>query len=115
MGNPRAAAFLGGSLFRRNFFLPYSPFAIRHSPSFKPAGQMTTQPTGFIKKHGLWTSEQSAQAAEVRLRIEREKLQFVRMAWADPHGASRAKAVTVPAFLSALTNGYNINVATTTL
>ena len=42
-------------------------------------------------------------------------MQFVRVAWADPHGASRAKAVTVPAFLAALTNGYNINVATTTL
>jgi glutamine synthetase len=76
---------------------------------------MTTQPTGFIERHGLWTAEQAAQAADVGRRIEREKLQFVRMAWADPHGASRAKAVTVPAFLSALTNGYNINVATTTL
>ena len=29
--------------------------------------------------------------------------------------ASRAKAVTVPAFMAALTSGYNINVATTTL
>ena len=39
----------------------------------------------------------------------------MRLAWADPHGAARAKAVTVPAFLAALETGYNINVATTTL
>jgi glutamine synthetase len=39
----------------------------------------------------------------------------VRLAWSDTHGYARAKAVTVPAFLGALANGYNINVATTTL
>ena len=47
--------------------------------------------------------------------MQRENLRLVRMAWADPHGASRAKAVTIPAFIGALANGYNINVATTTL
>src|SRR4051795_3690763 len=71
--------------------------------------------TTFIEKHGLWTDEQRRQAEELKLRVQQENLQFVRLAWADPHGASRAKAVTVPAFLAALTNGYNINVATTTL
>jgi glutamine synthetase len=74
---------------------------------------MATQ--GFIERHALWTKEQSGQALELKRRLEREKLQFVRLAWADPHGASRAKAVTMPAFLAALSNGYNINVATTTL
>ena len=39
----------------------------------------------------------------------------MRLVWADPHGAARAKAVTVPTFLAALETGYNINVATTTL
>ncbi|MBI3435609.1 MAG: glutamine synthetase, partial [Proteobacteria bacterium] len=34
---------------------------------------------------------------------------------ADTHGHARAKLVTVPAFLAALVDGYNINVATTTL
>src|SRR4051795_5773995 len=71
--------------------------------------------TTFIEKHGLWTDEQRRQAEEFKLRVQQENLQFVRLAWADPHGASRAKAVTVPAFIAALTNGYNINVATTTL
>src|SRR3954468_16848611 len=69
----------------------------------------------FIEFHGLWTDDQRRQAEELKLRVQQENLQFVRLAWADPHGASRAKAVTVPAFIAALTNAYNINVATTTL
>ena len=39
----------------------------------------------------------------------------MRLAWGDAHGYSRAKTLTVPAFVSALTQGYNIGVATTTL
>src|SRR5204862_1557999 len=74
---------------------------------------MTTP--SFIERHGLWTDPQRRQADELKARVGKENLQFVRLAWADPHGASRAKAVTVPAFIAALTSGYNINVATTTL
>jgi glutamine synthetase len=74
-----------------------------------------TQSQGFIEKHGLWTEDQTRQAAELKRRVQKEDLRFVRVAWADPHGASRAKAVTVPAFIAALETGYNINVATTTL
>ena len=74
---------------------------------------MTTP--SFIDRHGLWTDDQKRRAEELKLFLEKDKLQFVRIAWADPHGASRTKAVTVPAFLAALTSGYNINVATTTL
>ena len=55
------------------------------------------------------------QARELRERLEREPVELVRLAWADPHGASRAKAVSLPVFLDALEHGYNINVATTTL
>ena len=71
--------------------------------------------TTFIDKHGLWNNEQQRLAAEVVRRAEAEKLHFVRLAWGDTHGYSRAKTLTVPAFLSALTAGYNIGVATTTL
>jgi glutamine synthetase len=42
-------------------------------------------------------------------------LKYIRLAWSDTHGYSRAKTLTVPAFLSALTAGHNIGVATTTL
>jgi glutamine synthetase len=69
----------------------------------------------FIEKHGLWSEEQRAQAGDLKKRIASEKLDLVRVAWADPHGASRAKALSVTAFLEALISGYNINVATTTL
>src|SRR2546429_6167669 len=69
----------------------------------------------FIEEHGLWSDEQRAQARELKKRLEREPLELVRIAWADPHGASRAKAVSLPVFLDTLENGYNINVATTTL
>ncbi len=73
-----------------------------------------SEPATFIERYGLWSDEQRRLAA-VRRRIEAEKLRFVRLAWGDTHGYSRAKTLTVPAFVSALTNGYNIGVATTTL
>ena len=69
----------------------------------------------FIERHGLWTSEQKRRAKEIAKRVQKEKLRLIRVVWADPHGHARAKEVTVPAFLSALASGYNINVATTTL
>jgi glutamine synthetase len=70
---------------------------------------------GFIERHGLFTDEQRRQAEEIKRRVEKNDLHLVRLAWADPHGASRAKAVTLPAFAAALSGGYNINVATSTL
>src|SRR3954467_14697139 len=54
-------------------------------------------------------------ASELKKRLEREPVDLVRLAWADPHGTSRAKAVSLPVFLEALERGYNIGVATTTL
>ncbi|HSL79415.1 MAG TPA: glutamine synthetase, partial [Pseudolabrys sp.] len=71
--------------------------------------------SGFIERHGLWTDDQHRLAKALAARVKKEKLKLFRVAWADPHGASRAKTVTLPAFLDALKNGYNINVATTTL
>ena len=57
------------------------------------------KPLGFIERHGLWTRRaDDGRPTEVKRSIEKEKLQLVRLAWADPHGASRAKAVTLPAF-----------------
>jgi glutamine synthetase len=77
---------------------------------------MTTgERTTFIEKHRLRSDEQNRLAADIVRRIEAEKLHFVRLAWGDAHGYARAKTLTVPAFIAALTNGYNIGVATTTL
>jgi glutamine synthetase len=67
----------------------------------------------FIERHELWSGEQRSAARDLRRQVE--SLDLVRLAWADPHGASRAKSVSPAVFLDALANGYNINVATTTL
>ena len=75
---------------------------------------MTSRPT-FIEKHGLWTDEQRRLAGDIVRRLEADKLRYVRLAWGDTHGYVRAKTLTVPAFLAALSGGYNIGVATTTL
>ncbi|HTV38351.1 MAG TPA: hypothetical protein VMF12_18120, partial [Xanthobacteraceae bacterium] len=69
----------------------------------------------FIEQHGLWSDDERLLADEIRRRLEADKLRFVRLAWGDSHGYSRAKTLTVPAFISALTSGFNIGVATTTL
>src|ERR1700732_2231403 len=74
-----------------------------------------SKPPTFIEKHGPWSDEQRRLAADIERRVEAEKLRFVRLAWSDSHGYVRAKTLTVPAFLSALSAGYNIGVATTPL
>jgi glutamine synthetase len=76
---------------------------------------MSQQKATFIDRHGLWSDDERRQAAEIKRRVEAEKLRYVRLAWSDTHGYSRAKTLTVPAFLAALSGGYNIGVATTTL
>ncbi len=83
--------------------------------SSKSGKAQTTRPASFIERYGLWTAEQKRRAAEIKRRIQAEKIRLIRVVWSDTHGHARTKEVTVPAFLSALTNGYNINVATTTL
>jgi glutamine synthetase len=70
---------------------------------------------GFIARHGLWSDDEWRLADEIGRRIEADGIKLVRVAWPDPHGASRAKTLTAQAFLGALRNGYNINVATHTL
>ena len=74
-----------------------------------------TRAPGFIERHGLWNAEQARLARELAVRIEKENLDLVRLAWPDPHGCARAKSVSIPVFLETLSAGYNINVATTTL
>jgi glutamine synthetase len=72
-------------------------------------------PRSFIEKHTLWTDDQRRLAEEIKHRLEVDRYRYVRLAWGDAHGYSRAKTLTISAFLSALTAGYNIGVATTTL
>ena len=79
-----------------------------------PPGEMA-EVRAFIEKHGLWSDEQKRLVDEIRRKLEADKIRYVRLAWGDVHGYSRAKTLTIPAFLSALTVGHNIGVATTTL
>jgi glutamine synthetase len=72
-------------------------------------------PAEFIEKHGLWADDQRRQAREVMARLDSDGIRLVRVAWTDPHGASRVKMVTTQAFKAALSGGYNINVATAML
>ena len=74
-----------------------------------------SKPKTFIDRHDLWSDEDRRLAADIKRRVKAEKLRYVRLAWSDTHGYCRAKTLTVPAFLSALSAGYNIGVATTTL
>ncbi|MAI11696.1 MAG: hypothetical protein CBD27_06705 [Rhodospirillaceae bacterium TMED167] len=74
-----------------------------------------TDTATFIEQHDLWTDDQVRLAAQVQRRVEADGLSLIRLVWADPHGVSRAKTVSVPVFLTTLQDGYNINVATTTL
>jgi glutamine synthetase len=70
----------------------------------------------FVEKHGLWSEDQLRLAAELKDRIETEDLHLIRLAWVDSHGAVRAKEVSVRVFIKVLEgDGYNINVATSTL
>jgi len=69
----------------------------------------------FIDRHGLWSDAQRHQAAEIVARLGSDNIHLVRLAWSDPHGASRVKMVTSQAFVTALRQGYNTNVATATL
>ncbi len=69
----------------------------------------------FVDRHDLCSADQRRQCVDVLARIEQDGVRFVRLAWADPHGFSRAKLVTADAFRSALANGHNINIATSTL
>lgn len=74
-----------------------------------------TKDDGLIRKLGLWTDDQHRQAKAIEEQVRSGGLKLFRLAWADIHGVSRAKTVTLPAFLGALRDGYNINVATATL
>jgi len=69
----------------------------------------------FIERHGLWTDGEREQAAALAERARKDGMRLVRLAWTDAHGYVRAKAVSVPAFVASLADGYHINVATTTL
>jgi glutamine synthetase len=47
----------------------------------------------FVECHGLWSDRQSKVADEVERVIEKQKLEVVRLGFADQHGLLRGKTV----------------------
>ena len=58
--------------------------------------------------HGLWTDEQKEAAERMKATIIEQDIRLIRVAWADQHGISRAKALTVNGFLGVLESGLNL-------
>jgi glutamine synthetase len=59
----------------------------------------------FVTRHGLWTAEQEAAAADVIERIN--ELDVVRFAFSDPHGVVRGKTLVAAEAVRALRAGVN--------
>ena len=66
----------------------------------------------FVERHGLWSDEQFAAAADVDRSIEQNALEVVRLSFADQHGILRGKTVMAGEAAHAMHNGCSI---TTTL
>ncbi|WP_240374123.1 glutamine synthetase family protein [Bacillus piscicola] len=64
---------------------------------------------GFVDMHNLRTKEEDEMIERIKATIKEQDIRLIRVAWADQHGISRAKSMTVPAFLGALENGLEFN------
>ena len=66
----------------------------------------------FVERHGLWTDEQFAAAAQLERAIADEAFDVVRFSFADQHGVLRGKTMVAAQAPSVMRNGCT---ATTTL
>jgi glutamine synthetase len=66
--------------------------------------------SGFIAAHDLWNDDQKTQAKEVVARVKADKLDFVRLAFADQHGILRGKTLAAVEIESVVRNGCAIPV-----
>ena len=67
---------------------------------------------GFIAKHGLWTDEQTARAAEIVEQIRKEDIRRIRIGWGDQHGIVRGKTLTANEFKRACVDGKDFQLVT---
>jgi len=63
----------------------------------------------FVGMHGLRSSEEVEMIERIKVTISERDIRKIRVAWADQHGISRAKSLTVPAFLGVLESGLEFN------
>lgn len=64
---------------------------------------------GFIARHQLWNADQMIAVEKIQDTIVEKNLRLIRVAWSDQHGISRAKTLTIPAFMGALEDGIDFN------
>ncbi|MBM3568039.1 MAG: glutamine synthetase [Alphaproteobacteria bacterium] len=62
----------------------------------------------FVERHGLWSAEDSRRAAEIEKRIKAERIETVRLSFADQHGILRGKTVVAADLPRALREGVGI-------
>uniref|UniRef100_UPI001BDD7DC4 glutamine synthetase family protein n=1 Tax=Pseudonocardia lacus TaxID=2835865 RepID=UPI001BDD7DC4 len=60
---------------------------------------------GFVDRHGLWSDEQFAAAAQLRRVVDELGLEMVRVCFTDQHGVLRGKTLTRAALPGALRSG----------
>jgi glutamine synthetase len=66
--------------------------------------------SGFMAAHGLWTDEDRDLAARALARVKEEKLDFVRLSFADQHGILRGKTLAASEIESVFRSGCAIPV-----
>ena len=62
----------------------------------------------FVERHALWSDEQVEAAAKVDRLIEEQRLEVVRLSFADQHGILRGKTVTATDAAHVMRNGCTI-------
>jgi glutamine synthetase len=62
----------------------------------------------FVARHALWSDEQKDAAARLRRIVEEQKLETIRLSFADQHGILRGKTLVAAEALSSLENGCSI-------
>lgn len=65
----------------------------------------------FIERHDLHTMEQLDAAEHSRMLVKEHGIEVIRLVWPDQYGQLRGKALTVPAYFSALEAGNAITMA----
>ncbi|WP_214104881.1 glutamine synthetase family protein [Acrocarpospora catenulata] len=63
---------------------------------------------GFVERHGLWTEEQYAGAAQMRRVIDELGIDLVRVCFVDQHGVLRGKSITRAALPGVLRSGLTV-------
>ena len=62
----------------------------------------------FVARHALWSDEQKEAASRLRRIAEEQKLETIRLSFADQHGILRGKTLVAAEALASLENGCSI-------